>query len=528
MKKKFFAAIAIVLLWFVTNAQVAIDVKPYSFNQKNLDLLSICKSNKLILPAIDVTKLEEEDMIEQQNEIPPRFGFPHKVKVNLSSHGTWIDLDNGDRIWCMEIDCPSAKSINLLYDKFWLPHNATFHIYNIDKSHLIGAFTEKNNKGTKEHPGKFGTGLVYGEKILLEYYEPKDVKGMGIISISTVVQGYRYINILNSIENMESFGGSGACQVNINCSPEGDNWQDEKKSVAMILVNGNRWCSGSLINNVREDGIPYFLTANHCLCGWAVSDTIDAITNPDASDWSFYWNYESPTCTNGTNFVPPSTSGAVLVANNSNSDFALFRLTESPFEIYPSIQPYFSGWDRNTPGQGGVGIHHPAGDIKKISTHNITPTNYGNFWLFYWMETLNGFSVTEGGSSGSPLYNNLHRIIGQLYGGSSVDCSNPALDFAKYGMFNVSWNGDSDPRRRLKDWLDPDNTNSMALDGTYCASVKNITNTNFTSDTLINGCSIYIENVNIQNNANVIFDAAKATTINGPFQVNIGSTLEIR
>ena len=121
MKKIFFTTIAILLLYFVANAQIAIDVKPYSFDQKNLDLLSICKSNKLILPAIDVAKLEEEDMIDQQNEIPPRFGFPHKVKVNLLSHGTWIDLENGDRIWCMEIDCPSAKSINLLYDKFWLP-----------------------------------------------------------------------------------------------------------------------------------------------------------------------------------------------------------------------------------------------------------------------------------------------------------------------------------------------------------------------------------------------------------------------
>lgn len=528
MKRKILTTIEVLFVCFMTNAQISIDVKPYSFDHKALDLASICNSNKLILPAIDVTKLEKEDIVDQKNEVPPRFGFSHKVSASLLSHGTWVDLENGDRIWCMEIDCPSAKSINLLYDKFWLPHNATFHIYSLNKSHLIGAFTEKNNKGTKEQPGKFGTGLVYGEKILLEYYEPKEVRGMGVISISTVVHGYRYISVLNSIENMESFGGSGDCQVNINCSPEGDNWQNEKRSVAMILVNGNRWCSGSLINNVREDGIPYFLTANHCLCGWAVNDTLDAINNPDASDWSFYWNYESPTCANNTDLIPPSTTGAVLVANNSNSDFALFRLTESPFEFYPSVQPYFSGWDRNTPGQGGVGIHHPAGDIKKISTHNITPTNYGNFWCFYWMQTPNGFSVTEGGSSGSPLYNNLHRVIGQLYGGSSVNCSDPASDYAKYGMFSVSWNGDNDSRRRLKDWLDPDGTNQLAIDGTDCISIKNITNTNIILDTLVSGCSIYIENVSIQNNANVILDAAKSTTINGLFQVNIGSTLEIR
>ncbi len=49
-----------------------------------------------------------------------------------------------------------------------------------------------------------------------------------------------------------------------------------------------------------------------------------------------------------------------------------------------------------------------------------------------------------------------------------------------------------------------------------------------TSNTTVSGCTIKVSNVVIQNNANVVFDAEQTTTINGPFQVNLGSTLEVR
>jgi len=503
--------------------------KPFSF-ENEVKAVKIEKNNqeKITLPSINLSKLQEEDIEDEANGIPPRFGFPHKVNIDLLNSGNWTVLENGDRIWNLDIHCPAAKSINLLYDKFWLPENADFHIYNTSKTHYIGGFTKNNNKGTKQKPGKFGTGLVYGDKIILEYYEPKDVIGQGIISISYVVHGYRYIDILDELETMESFGSSGDCQVNVNCSPEGDNWQDEKTSVALILVSGSRWCSGSLINNVRQNGIPYFLTANHCLSGWAVSTPLDAISNPDGSDWSFYWNYESPNCSDGTDFTPPSTSGGTLIANNSASDFALFRLTESPYDLSPQRQLYFNGWERNNPGRSGVGIHHPVGDIKKISTHDTIPWGSGNYWNLYWTETPNGFSVTEGGSSGSPLYNNNHRVIGQLYGGSSINCSDPGNDLGMYGKFSVSWNNITDSRRRLRDWLDPDNTNPMILDGTYCTSTEYITNTNFDSDTTINGCTINMQNVKVRNGANVTFDAANDVIINGEFEVELGSEIEIK
>lgn len=137
--------------------------------------------------------------------------------------------------------------------------------------------------------------------------------------------------------------------------------------------------------------------------------------------------------------MPDSTSGAILKANNNYSDFALFELTESP--LNNNLDVYFNGWDRtNSPSQGGVGIHHPNGDFKKIATHNMVPAqgqypNPNSSWRVNYIATQNGHSVTEGGSSGSPLFTNDKRIIGQLYGGSTINCSDSSNDFSDYGIF---------------------------------------------------------------------------------------------
>lgn len=459
-------------------SQKSVAKKPYSYSHA----LKAAELPKVALPAIDLKKLQEEDKRDDKNGLPPRFGFPNDVSLNLNNAGHWEKLPNGDRLWRLTLHCPNALSINLLYDKFWIPEGGMFHLYNQQRSHLLGGFTQSNNQGTQKAPGKFATGLVYGHTITLEYYEPANVTGQGIIAIDYVVHGYRQIGVLQSFTAEAGFGDSGSCQVNVNCSPEGNNWQDEKTGVALILSNGTRWCTGSLINNVQQNGRPYLLTADHCLTNGA-----DAINNPNLGYWTFYWNYESSGCANGSDFTPPTTTGATVVANNSDSDFALLLLDESPADI--GVNAYFNGWDcRDLATTSGVGIHHPAGDIKKIATHTQTPANSSsippgrpdaNFWQVQWSATTNGFSVTEGGSSGSPLFNANSHIIGQLYGGSSINCSDPANDPGVYGKLFASWNA-NDPRRRLRDWLDPTNTGVNTLNGGYlsgCVTNLNITNT---------------------------------------------------
>ena len=132
-------------------------------------------------------------------------------------------------------------------------------------------------------------------------------------------------------------------------------------------------------------------------------------------------------------------TGCSSVSNSSSngnvyntSDFHLLELNSSPPFDYGV---YAAGWDRSTSASSnGVGIHHPAGDIKKISKYNQS-TSSGLDWRVRWVETENNrHGVTEGGSSGSPLLNSNKRIVGDLSTGSSSCTFKNGYDF--YGKFS--------------------------------------------------------------------------------------------
>jgi len=323
----------------------------------------------------------------------------------------------------------------------------------------------------------------------------------------------------------------------------------EKNAVALILVNGYRYCTGSLVNTTANDFRPLFLTADHCLGGWAQSKKYDALEDANLSHWSFYWHYESKWCSNNKP-TTRSTSGAVVKANSDITDFALLQLTENPLNK-SGVTPYYLGWDAtgNTGGSGGVCIHHPAGDIKKIATHNITPPNssncmdfesgYGgyyynsNFWRVNWRATTNGHSVTEGGSSGSPLLNSNYHVIGQLFGAgmycANPDCSNPPADIANYGKFSVSWNWFSTIERQLKHWLDPNNTGALTHHGTFkCSGNLTVSGKTYGSSTSIledTYCTVNISNTSYNNGAVAKYYVGNKILISPNTVINAGSNV---
>ena len=383
----------------------------------------------IILPNIDREALLLEDEIEQLDKnIPFRFGTAFDVSYNLNNSGQWIDTELG-RIWRLSITSKSAYSINLLYDKFILPDGAEMFVYDTQMTTVLGAFTSTNNK---EHQ-TFSTAPTKGSVTIIEYFEPYDAEFNGEISINSVVHGYKDV----FYNKNRGYGDSGSCNNNVNC-PEFSDWSNEVRSVAMILTSGgSRLCTGSLINNVRQDLTPYFLTANHCLGG-------------DQS-WIFMFNYESPGCNNQNGPTYMTVQGSTRLVNSSTSDVALLRLNETPPVEY---EIHYAGWDAtgNTPSTP-VGIHHPSGDIKKISFDYNNASNSGNYWdVNNWED-----GTTEPGSSGSPLFDgNTHRVVGQLYGGTA-SCS--SITYDTYGKFSTSWN------LGLANYLDPDNTGVTVLDG---------------------------------------------------------------
>ena len=316
-----------------------------------------------------------------------------------------------------------------------------------------------------------------------------------------VVHGYRDINGWYPVKVNES----GACNMDVIC-PDGQPWSNEIKSVARILAGGGL-CTGTLVNNTQQDGTPYFLTANHC-----------GPTGMGSAVFKF--NYDSPVCGSQTSANSQSSSGnsingSTFRASKADSDFGLVELNTTPPASY-SI--YYAGWDNsgNIP-QSAVGIHHPSGDVKKISfdddvlqSSNGLSSVSNSEWRIELWERL---TTTEGGSSGSGLWNENFHLVGQLHGGQA-SCGNSVNDY--YGKFSMSWdgNGSSSASQRLQNWLDPQNTGVTSLDGydpnqpaiAYDASISSV------SEPSGSYCSNYINpSIIIKNNGSVNLTSATIT-----------------
>ncbi len=453
----------LLLLSVALQAQLNRGGTPWSFN---LDAGTPLKVD-IVLPPPDLAAVAAEDLL---SPMPYRFAINLPVNISFSLPGTDSDtryyqttLPSGDRIWLLTIQAPGAKAITVYFDRFNIPPGGRLFLYNSDKSKLLGAFTDLNNNST----GLFSTALIPGDQVTLEYNQPASASTMPDLYISEIAYAYRGVP---ELKDRTGFGDSGPCEVNIACE-EGDFWQDQQKGVAMIGVKklgSTFWCSGSLINNTRQDKTPYFLTADHCGKGTKPSDF---------NQWIFYFNYNSPTCADPsiepgfrsmTGAEVKSTAGDVFVGG---SDFLLLVLNQT---VPDTFDVWFNGWNReDISSPYGVGIHHPMGDIKKISTYttplvsdNWIPISQKTHWKVTWAETHNGHGVTEGGSSGSPLFDSEGRVVGTLTGGES-SCDSGSLDSPDYyGKFSYSWdmNG-TETAKRLDFWLDPDNTGVMVLDG---------------------------------------------------------------
>lgn len=516
MRKNLLFAILLSFLPIINGyAQITTEEPPISLqlreNLKLKKLKSYGKIEKVInISAPSLEKLMTEDSINEERGMKSfRVSAKIPINTNMIEAGEWTILDDGSRLCQLTFAVDDAQSLDLTFSKFWLPDSTKFFVYNPLTLETIGAITSEYIEGNSFSPAKFSTSMIEGDRITLEYYQPKDVVEEPIIEVSAVYYGYR----TKATFNPDRYGLSGECQVNVNCQ-EGDNWSNEKRAVARLYLKGETggiWCTGSLVMNTSLDFTPYLLTANHCAA--YVGQDVDI--NTDASESIFYWNYETPGCSSPQNYHPSwkSTVGATLIANNSNSDFALYRLIQDPRNLY-GYSPYYLGWDRSgNSTSGGVCIHHPRGDVKKISTYTITPqaTNHysnnaltnGTHWRVTWSGTPNGYGTTETGSSGSALLNSAHRLIGQLHGGDSSCNNQNAPDW--YGRLYTSWNSSSVANRRLCDWLDPNGTGQLTIDG------QNLFSMSITGQSILCGPEVYYVS-NLPSGYNVVWSFANSSS----------------
>jgi lysyl endopeptidase len=445
-------------------------------NTSSLKLTTFLNTPTLELAAPNMDAVRKEDEERNKNGQLYRigvYGYTHTTTLNS---GIWTTTANGDRVWQLHVKYAGAEALSFLFETFKIYGQTTVRVFNNAGKQLHKTVTADD---VLDHFQQ-NIALCFGDEMTLEITEPFGTKASEIL-LDRIVYNYRSTG--NPV--VAKINESDNCEINVNCSPVGDNWKDEKNGVARVYVvdpTGAGWCSGSLVNNTSNDCKPLFLTALHC--------GVDATTS-NFNQWKFFFRYEAINCTNPTiagTLDDYFVTGCVKLASSNDgggdtgSDFLLVQLGTVANETatinklkLSNFGAYWNGWDvNNAATTGGVGIHHPSGDIKKISTFNGNTNSSGwngnglqSHWRISWSSNTNGHGVTEGGSSGSPLFSNSSgRIIGTLTGGGSFCTALTSPDF--YGKMSFHWTSNGTPaNEQLKTYLDPMNTGALVYNGSF-------------------------------------------------------------
>jgi len=385
-------------------------------------------------------KRQEFNTLKGRYQIGLGRTFDQPIALSSASSNEWVTTANGARVWSVQVTSEGALGARLHIENISLPTGATLRVYDPAKvdagSHVI---TSQDVPPERD----LWTETVFSQDVVLECAVPA---GVDPASVSFKVTALSHIFQMPTLQpNLKE----GTCHNDVTCFPD---YASEASGVARITFvdSGNTYlCTGCLLSSSVNPGTDYFLTAHHCIPSQTLASTME-----------MFWFYQTSVC-NGTppslDSVPHTSGGGDLLATAVGSDFTFLRLRQAAAPGAGHL-----GWSTATPatGEALVGIHHPTGSYKRISFGKFFDSD-DSFWAVQWYS-----GVTEPGSSGSPLLNAQHLVIGQLNGGFNgpgSSCPNPtAAD--QYGRFDISY-------QSLKQWLgtDPggDTNNFLPPKGIY-------------------------------------------------------------
>ncbi len=467
MKK--FAFLQILFLWLLPMAQV--QAQEYFLNPT-----SMVNSNAntdiplFVCPTFDVDAMIAEDQANDTLGLSPsRFAKGFDVGLSTDKDGVWETIDSV-QVWRQKISSDGAYSMMATLENINIPEKSSIFIYNDDMSYVMGPLQYNVNQY-----GVYTSELIPGSSLTIELViEGKVETGVRYFTITEVA--HDYYDFFALARDITQFGKKipDCMDQDINC-PSHNGWWDQKRSVALMVgpahqnARDRAYCTGAFINNTSNDGKPLFLTASHCFT------YLDAETK--ASKTTFYFNYESKNC-NNRKLTPYNywLNGSTVRSRHDYTDYILLEVNG---RLPSSYYPYFAGWDKTgTDPNQATGIHHPNGNLKKIAEkYNTFTSNPDLVQLDLTGDPLRQYVYlqkdaawelsfdlggTTRGSSGSPLFNENKKLIGQLSGGQ-LTCGGTIF----YGRLSVGWN------YGLKKWLDPLGTDPDEIVGYTPAGWRN-------------------------------------------------------
>ncbi|MCT2562830.1 T9SS type A sorting domain-containing protein [Chryseobacterium herbae] len=533
-------------------AQESVDKRPlfYDLMKSGISSPVINIDNSYISPPTLFTRLatinkgldnqtELKNVEEYRKKYPKTnylnfYGKKIEVKKDFKVESTKFRL--GDKFICiLKVKSENAYSLQAFFSRFNLPESSNFFLYN-SEGMILGSFSNKNVFPLKESENVFVTQPIKGNEIFLELdLENEDDLRNVDIELNTIMHGFTNLYASDGPFSESNASTYTSCNKNVSCVDtnvlEGNSYNSlinkgNIKSVGLIVNTNVLYgftCSGALMNNAKQDGSPYFLTAEHCVKGTPQQPIF-------LNESVVIFNHETKLCNDNGSTVngslsSPSTNSVTGMQvltfmgitkypdgtySGLSQDFALVKLNTTA-EVLRKYKVCYSGWSTlQFPNNiaSSFTVHHPAGVVKKLSITNqsyITPTNFSAIYsdfsnlenpnvyfsksfstnlsqgYFLGVEFANGFPYH--GSSGAPLFTREGFIIGTLSSGPVFEISNDTpvkpINFlntefkacgsvitnkAKYNvLFSRFWRD----YRFMQPWLNPDSENIQSI-GNYC------------------------------------------------------------
>lgn len=391
-----------------------------------------------------------------------QIGFGRDMPADLrlaAANISWVALADGRLATQLQLTSPGAKAL-----RAGLAIKAAFsgelRFAGSDKPQMVlGPYRQSDWRGRQI----FWSPDTEGDTVTVEIVLPSGQKGLNgdieIVQVSHIAanptQGNQFSNL-----SPDTY----SCEVDIECS-KSSVVKNAAKGVARMtyIKNNNTYvCSGTLLNDKGGTQTPWFYTAHHCISDQAVADTLNT-----------YFFYENSDCY--TNNVPKTykrlTGGATYLDSDATNDHAFLRLNvAAPGGVV------FNAWstDSLASGQDIVGIHHPHGDLKKVSmgwvsspaTASILSSNTGQRLKDLWSVSYYSGTV-EPGSSGSGLFycsSTACELRGGLFGGTdNPNCSSGIK--SAYSRFDVAYG-------RISGYLSPTTASPTPTPTTKTASSR--------------------------------------------------------
>lgn len=383
------------------------------------------------LPPLDLATILTQDA-QADPTAPPRVGVDRPMPLVLTPRtgGVWSDEGDGTWTWRLRLRDPGARAMRI-----WLEDVRDIGRSGVRVADAAGRQVEQIDVTAAIAGRRSWSSALPGDEVLVEYRVPAEALEAAQTAVRIGGVAHLYHESFRE-DPVPATTLRGECNQDVACESPNTIARDSVGRMS-YSKNGSQYvCTGALLVDRNPlTWVPYFLTAAHCI---STQDVVDSLT--------VYWFYQRSICGGSSPTLssrPRSTGGALLVTS-PDTDMTLIRLGQ-----FATSGQGFSGWTSGSLGLTTpcVGLHHPGGRVKEFSSGqrdsqplNCTSRPASNYYYGNWT-----IGMTEGGSSGSPLFNDQWRIVGQLYGKccptacAEATCANRDQWNFLYGRFDVSF-----------------------------------------------------------------------------------------